>query len=60
MVRGLLIHNGFVRFKKMELPPERHADANRMGALPILEGVLALDARPLTEARPEILCEAPC
>jgi len=36
MVRGLLIHNGFVRFKKMEFPPEPHADANRMGALPFL------------------------
>ncbi len=50
VVRGLILHQGLVAGR--ELPSERFADRERVGAASVLQGVLSLDASPLLSQRP--------
>lgn len=52
VVRGLLVHNYQVKFRGLEVPPERMAHMQTVGAERILDNVICLDASPLTLERP--------
>ena len=52
IVRGLVLHQWLVGPAGLELPAERMADRERVGAAAVIERVLQLDAAPLSEARP--------
>lgn len=52
VVRGLLVHNYQAQVLGLELPPERMADMQTVGAEGILDNVVRLDPGPLTAERP--------
>lgn len=52
VVRGLILHEGIAASQGLSFSAERHADRNRVGPAVTLEGILALDASPLTVERP--------
>lgn len=52
VVRGLLLHEWDPKAKAIVFSADRRADRNRFGAAATLDGVLALDASPLTVERP--------
>jgi hypothetical protein len=52
IVRGLLIHNFVVQTQGPQMPPERMAQMQTVGAEAILDNVLALDPGPLDRERP--------
>ena len=51
VVRGLILHNGVAAMQGLSFSPERHADEKRFGAVATLQGILRLDASPLTAER---------
>src|SRR5438874_5175600 len=51
-VQGLLIHADLAVYSGVNLSPERVADKQIRGVRSMLERVVQLDDRPLTEARP--------
>ncbi|HYA67995.1 MAG TPA: transglutaminase domain-containing protein, partial [Acidimicrobiales bacterium] len=56
IVRGLLVHNSVPALSAIALPPERFEDMKRTGAVPVLDGILDLDANSLETKRPVERC----
>jgi hypothetical protein len=52
IVRGLLVHDHTAKVQRLDLPPERTAHKQTVGAEAILDNVIGIDPAPLDRERP--------